>query len=60
MALSPQDKAELISYIEGRTCEEFRQGEPCLDRTGPVVVELAEPHPGCARAGRMIGLVRDA
>lgn len=60
MALTPSDKTQLIRYINGRTCEEFRQGKPCVDRKVDPVVELAKPHPGCRKAAKMIAIVERA
>ncbi len=60
MPLTDDERDRLIKYIQGRTCEEFRQGSPCLDRSGGTTAELDEPHPGCSLAAEMVALVRKA
>jgi hypothetical protein len=58
--LTDDERDRLIRYIQARTCEEFRQGSPCLDRSGDTPVEMAEPHPGCSSAAEMVALVQRA
>jgi hypothetical protein len=60
VALTDPERGRLIEYIRGRTCEEFRQGRPCWDRSVRPAVELEEPHAGCALAAEMVELVQRA
>ena len=60
MALTTDEKQRLVEYIQQRTCNEFRRGEPCQGRTSGEPTDLPEPHPGCAYAAEMIALVQKA
>ena len=56
--LSPTNKNRLVDYIRGRSCEEHRQGLPCVDRKDKGLV--AGMHPGCREADEMEDLVQGA
>lgn len=56
MSLSPAETGRLVEYIWQRTCEEHRQGQPCIDRKGKGLVNGV--HPGCQEADELIILLQ--
>ncbi len=56
MALEEDDRVRLLEYIRQRTCEEHRQGLPCIDRKDKGLVNGT--HPACQEADELIELVR--
>ena len=56
--MTSADKSRLVEYIWQRTCEEHRQGKPCVDRKAKGLVDGM--HPGCREADDLITLVQEA
>lgn len=60
MPITEGERQELIAYIEGRMCHEYRSGQPCMDGPAGGRTERAGPHPACVKAAEMIEIVERA
>jgi hypothetical protein len=57
MAVSDTERAQLVTYIEQRMCQEFRTGQQCKDGPKGARVVRSSPHPACEKAAEMIAIV---
>ena len=55
MALSQAEIQELRDFILSKSCEQYRQGQPCVPRNGTTMVGTL--HAPCLRVQDMLALV---
>lgn len=60
MAITPAEKQDLLEYILGRMCREFRSGEPCCDGPPGNRVPRGAPHAACINAARVYDIANRA
>lgn len=60
MPISDDERQELIAYIEGRMCREYRSGQPCMDGPAGDRTQRTGPHAACVKAAEMIDIVKRA
>ncbi len=59
MALSREERGQLAAYIRARTCAEYRQDKPCVERKQNAKM-VGVMHEGCYHAEQMLALVAKA
>lgn len=56
--LTDREKAALREWIRGKSCNEFRAGEPCIDRNDSAMI--GDMHAGCFRVRQILELIENA
>lgn len=58
MPLTTQEKDELREYVLLRTCVEYRNAKPCVQRNDSEMI--GDRHAGCVKAEAMLALIDKA
>jgi hypothetical protein len=59
VALTADEKAELKTWVLGKSCEEYRRCDPCVKRK-PTTRMIGDMHEGCYWVGHILQLVEAA